>query len=63
MKGRLVTVGPCEHAVRFQVEKKWSISTKNIIFRKLHYHRIIGRARRFVLDNTRGLYQRVVNWI
>jgi len=35
----------------------------NTVFRKLDYHRIIGRDRRFVFDNTRGLYQRLVNWI
>jgi len=33
----------------------------NIVFRKLDHHQIIGRASRLVFDNTRGLYQRVVN--
>ena len=39
-----------------------SRSTKNIVFRKLEYL-TSGRARRFAFDDTRGLYQRVVNWI
>jgi len=57
-----VTARQREHAVRFMPDKKWTISTKHIVFRKLHYHRIIG-ARRFIFDKSGGLYQRVVNSI
>jgi len=64
MKGRLVTAAQYEHTVHFKpITRNGQSVHKILFFEKIIIIRLSEEPLNFVFDNTRGLYQRVVNWI